>query len=157
LLQVSGVPMATFGLVLHASRCSNNCVFCGTKEFGRIDENVAADVRRLHAALESGEEITGVEISGNDPAEYPALPELVASVRELVTAAPIKLASHGKAFADESFVDKLLEAGVTEFVIPIYGHTSAVHDAVTRTPGSFVQTIRGLKNVVRSGANFSIT
>lgn len=144
-------------IVLHASRCTNNCVFCGSKDFGNIDENVAAEVQRLYKSLDQGHRVDEVEISGNDPAEFPGLPEMVTQINRALGHKPIKLASHGKVFADRTYVEQLISSGVTEFIFPFYGHTSNVHDAVTRVPGSFVETVRGLTNVVTSGARFSIT
>jgi hypothetical protein len=33
----------------------------------------------------------------------------------------------------------------------LYGHTSQIHDAYTRTPLSFEQTLKGIKNIVEAG------
>jgi cyclic pyranopterin phosphate synthase len=41
----------------------------------------------------------------------------------------------------------LVGRGVTEFIVSIHGHLSRVHDALTRTKGSFAQTVAGLENV----------
>jgi MoaA/NifB/PqqE/SkfB family radical SAM enzyme len=151
------ICQAVHAIVLHDSRCTNNCVFCGTRDFGAIKENVRAELKRLRAAVETGEKIDVVEISGNDPGEYAELPTLVSNVRLLVGTCAIRLASHGKTLADEEFVHRLVDAGITEFIIPFYGHTSRVHDGVTRTPGSFVNSILGLTNVVKAGVRHTLT
>ena len=40
--------------------------------------------------------------------------------------------------------------------VPLYGHTSQIHDYITNTSGSFVQTVNGIKNLLNTGANVEI-
>lgn len=46
---------------------------------------------------------------------------------------------------------------VTEFNIKIYGHNSKVHDCITGVPGSFNQTVEGIKNLSNCKSSFLIT
>lgn len=40
----------------------------------------------------------------------------------------------------------------TTIAIPIHGSTEKVHDFITQTPGSFIQTLTGIKNLLKLGA-----
>ena len=136
--------------VLHASRCSNNCVFCSSRTFGDLARNIEDEFSKLDEIL--GEQpIATLEISGSDPGEYPALPDLVRECYHRTGAGKITLATHGRTLCDTKVVNNLTSAGVQEYLIPLYGHTAAVHDAVTQSPGSFEQTTAGLRNLSAAG------
>jgi MoaA/NifB/PqqE/SkfB family radical SAM enzyme len=141
------VVKAVYNFVLHASRCTNDCVFCGSKDFGDLEKNITYEFNKIDRILKSGETIESIEISGNDPAEYDKLPEIIEKIAGITKAERIELATHGKTLADMQLAAKFVASGVNAFKIPLYGHTDTVHDAVTRAPGSFDQTMKGIANI----------
>lgn len=62
----------------------------------------------------------------------------------------VAIVSNGRMFSYKEFVDKMLKTGLKnlKFCIALYGHNQKLHDAITRTPGSFEQTIKGIKNLL---------
>jgi Radical SAM superfamily len=144
-----------YSFVLHESRCSNNCVFCASRDFGRIDENVEREKTKIQNLLLAGHEMSSVEISGNDPIEYPDLLALVEWLRSTTPGSRIVLASHGRNL--KPLIRKLRGSGVSHFVLPIYGHAASIHDAVTRTPGSFEALVETLHALRDDTASFSLT
>ncbi len=58
----------------------------------------------------------------------------------------IKLQTHGRMFASEEFCERINQYNVA-FSININGPTAEIHDADTQAPGSFQQTVRGIKNL----------
>ena len=44
-------------------------------------------------------------------------------------------------------IASLIAAGATEFSPSLHGSTAAIHDELTQAPGSFDQTVAGLKNL----------
>lgn len=136
-----------YSFVLHQSRCTNNCVFCIGRDFGDIKKNVQEELDKFQKLLNAGHNIEAIEISGNDPGEYPELPKVIQQLKKLTQAKHIVLTTHGKTLKDKDFLEKLIESGVTQFTIAIYGHNAATHDAVTDTPGSFQETFEGIINI----------
>ncbi len=63
----------------------------------------------------------------------------------------IAIVSNGRMFCYDEFVDKMLKTGLKnlKFCIALYGHNERLHDAITRTPGSFEQTIKGIRNLLK--------
>ena len=61
----------------------------------------------------------------------------------------IRIQSNGRRLSDYIYCKDLVEAGVNEFFISIYGHNSKIHDSLTRRKGSFLETIRGLENLMK--------
>ena len=51
-----------FAIVLHASQCHNNCVFCGSKDFGQIENDVKVELEKLEKCLQGGSVFREIEI-----------------------------------------------------------------------------------------------
>ena len=47
----------------------------------------------------------------------------------------------------KEYVDKLVKAGVNEFVPAIHAHTAELHDYITQVKGSFNETYQAIKNI----------
>jgi len=58
----------------------------------------------------------------------------------------IGLITNGRRLEDRALCAALIDAGLTELTFSIHGASAAVHDAITRRPGSFEQAARGLAN-----------
>jgi len=135
-------------LVLPESCCSNHCVFCNSREMGDIDSNVEFELDKLRR-LATQSDINQVEISGNDPGEYPQLADFIRDIREIASPRHIQLSTHARPLKDLSFFRELVDAGMTLLRVPIYGATPRVHDAVTQAPGSFEDTFQAFRNATR--------
>ncbi len=130
--------------------CNNHCRFCvqGDKR-SRIGPPEYDD---LLAELERGREVTeGVVFTGGEPTLRPELPALLARAREL-DYRPIQVQTNGRMFASRRYAEELLAAGASEFSPALHGHLPALHDHLTRAPGSFAQTVAGIRNLRALGA-----
>ena len=146
-----------YSFVLHQSQCTNNCVFCNSREFGAIDQNIQDELQKLKDLVAKGEEIKHLEISGNDPGEYPKLPDVIKKIREVCNPEEIILTTHGKTLTNEKFVKDLLDTGITKFTIALYGHNAETHDAVAGCEGSFEKTMNALITLHSFTQNINIT
>jgi MoaA/NifB/PqqE/SkfB family radical SAM enzyme len=93
----------------------------------------------------------GVVLTGGEPTLHRQIVALAQLARRLGFD-PIQLQTNGRMLAYREVVDVLRRAGVTEFSPSLHGSTAAVHDGLTRAPGSFVETVAGIRNVVESAA-----
>jgi len=59
----------------------------------------------------------------------------------------ISLITNGRRLSYRPYLLKLIKSGINEFIISIHGHKKEIHEAQTRTPGSFSQTRKGLENL----------
>jgi MoaA/NifB/PqqE/SkfB family radical SAM enzyme len=57
--------------------------------------------------------------------------------------------TNGRMLSQPPYTQRLLQAGMNRFYVSIHGHEEKLHEGLTRTPGSFAQTVRGL-DVVRA-------
>ena len=129
--------------------CSNKCVFCfNNPEDRRSGEELRK--QELKIAKDLIEYIkdccANLTISGNDPLEYTKLIPMVRHMKK-IGFSHIMLCTHGRVQENDTIMEELVGAGITSFRIPIYGSNSEMHDSVTRSRGSFEETIRGIKSI----------
>jgi len=134
-----------FLLVLTGFTCNNNCVICSVKgkEKNHPDRGfdaIAADLRQG-----AGEGYGSVEFTGGEPSIRRDALELVALARELGYET-IAMSTNGRLFSYGEFCRKIIGAGLNKITFSLLGPTDKIHDAVTRTPGTFTQIVAGIKN-----------
>ena len=129
--------------------CNNDCAFClddlwkpGHAGAGRPDLVIGLD--RLDAFLAERERANEVCLTGPDPGTCRDLVAIVARVRELGFSR-VAIMTNGRTLGRPGVADALVGAGVTRFEVSLHGGQAEVHDAATRRPGSFVQSMQGLQ------------
>ncbi len=127
--------------IVTSHRCQNNCVFCSDGGDRVRIERPDPDVVR--ALLERNRNHDVVCFSTHEPTLHPELVTFVAWAREL-DYETVSLITNGRTLARSDLARRLVEAGLDDLHVSIHGHVAAVHDGVTRRPGSFAQAIAGL-------------
>lgn len=129
------------------SECNNFCLFCmETDRAGRRREVKKFLKDRIYQVLENNTHIDKVVFTSGEPTLNPRLFDYAKRAKELGYKR-IEIISNGRMFSHKDYCAKLMDAGVGEFIVSIHGHDKATHEAMTRTPGSFEQTARGLANL----------
>ena len=129
--------------------CNNNCVFCKEADrAGRQKSNSAMTRDLIAAILEQNRGAREVCFSSGEPTTRPDLVELVALAKRLGYPV-ISLQTNGRRLSHLPFTTALWRAGLNKVCISIHGHTRKLHDGLTRTPGSFEQSVAGLQNLAR--------
>lgn len=148
--------MRTGGIILFPG-CSNKCVFCepeGIPFVGKLSNLYQGWKAKMNIREFEKEGIEFVEISGGDPLEYPGLLTLVETLKK--KGKTIQLSSHGRQLKDIEFLKRLKDAGLDKLRIPLYA-ADETHDKVTQAPGSFEETLAGIKNAVSLGIPVQIS
>lgn len=130
-------------------QCNNRCRFCvqGDKRFEHPDRSTAEVKELLERGRADADEVvfTGGEVTIRDD-----LPELVSHARELGFRI-IQLQTNGRMLSHRPTLEALVAAGATEVSPAIHGPNDAIHDALTQAPGSFRQTVRGIRHAKSLG------
>lgn len=106
----------------------------------RAEQTAPEFVRReLEAHARSGE----VMFASGEPTLNPNLPKYVRWARELGYQR-IGLTTNARRLGYERYARHLVECGLNHLVISVHGPDARTHDAQTRSPGSFDQTLAGL-------------
>jgi pyruvate-formate lyase-activating enzyme len=131
-------------------RCNNRCRFCvqGKKRetFGCLTTEQVA--QKIVEARRYSDEVV---FTGGEVTIRRDLVDLVALARRQGFRV-IQIQTNGRMLAYEKLARRLLAAGATEFSPALHGHTAELHDYLTRCPGSFEQTVAGVRNLRRLGA-----
>ena len=127
--------------------CNNNCRFCsiGERSFDKSTETLKRDVER--AARITRKEIN---FTGGEPTIRKDIFELVEFASSFKFE-DVRVTTNGRMFSYKSFARKMLTSGLTGAIFSIHAPTPSVHDYLTRVDGSFVQAMKGWKNLRNLG------
>ena len=129
--------------------CNNNCLFCMEEDRkGRESRLARIDTGTALRIMERADTRREIMFTAGEPTLRPDLPELIAAAASLGYER-IGLISNGRRFAYADYAGKLVAAGLNHLLVSVHGHTAALHDGLTRTPGSFDQAVAGLRNLAR--------
>lgn len=89
-----------------------------------------------------------VEFTGGEPTVRPDFLALVGEAKRLGYKI-INTGTNGRLFSYKNFCHEAFQQGLTGVNFALHGSSAKLHDAITRTPGSFKQAIQGIKNVLK--------
>lgn len=127
-------------------QCNNLCRFCVQGDKRKIYPN-KTDKEVRNILKENAAHRQGVVFTGGEPTIRKELVGWVAYAKDLGYKA-IQIQTNGRLFAYKDYCRALIKAGANEFGPAVHGSTAKIHDSLTCSPGSFKQTIRGIKNLV---------
>lgn len=128
-------------------RCQNDCLHCYAGGPRETPELSTSDwIKAMQKVKDAA--IFIVTFTGGEPTLRDDLPELIryAQKNGLVTG----LVTNGRKLSDKGYVQSLSDAGLDFAQITLESHLPEVHDKMTCTPGSWAQTVQGIKNALSS-------
>ena len=128
--------------------CNNLCVHCYSSSPRRRSELSTKEWKRVIDKLfEVG--VPNLLFTGGEPTLREDLPELIAHAEKV--GAVTGLVTNGRRLADKSYVRKLTEAGLDYVQITLESHLPEIHERITRVPGSWRETVEGIRNSLEAG------
>jgi len=135
-------------------RCNNNCLHCwlripasdakAKKELSlREIKNIINDAREMGCR--------SWNVSGGEPMLRPDFPEILEYI--IAKSMTYSLNTNGALITPN--IARLLKKRGNKMVA-LYGADAEVHDHITRNPGSFGQTMRGIRYLKEAGAGFTV-
>ena len=92
--------------------------------------------------------IPHIIFTGGEPTLRDDLPELIAHAES--NGQITGLNTNARRLSDERFVARLVESGLDHVQITLESCEAVIHDRMVRAKGAFVQTVKGIKNVLAS-------
>jgi cyclic pyranopterin phosphate synthase len=130
--------------ILTGAVCNNNCVFCMEEDRdARYVTNSATDDDKVRWILAQSPGCEEVCFTSGEPTTNPRLAQWVSWARQ-AGVRRVSVMTNGRALSYPQYARKLAAAGMNRFYVSIHGHTEKLHEGLTRTPGSFAQTVAGL-------------
>ncbi len=127
--------------------CNDHCSFCLDKE---AQDGTNLPFAAIAGDLDKGRHkgLTRVVLSGGEPTIHPQYVEIVAKARELGYT-HIQTVTNGRRMCYPQFLDDCVKAGLSEVTFSLHGHTPALHDSQTGSPGSFLQGLVALRHALK--------
>jgi len=133
--------------ILTGAVCNNNCIFCMEEDRdARYVVNSQTTDDRVKWILEKSKNAEEICFTSGEPTTNPRLPQWVRWAKES-GASRVSVMTNGRALGYERYAKGLVAAGMTRFYVSIHGHTDKLHEGLTRTPGSFAQTLAGIDQI----------
>jgi len=141
------MPEFTSSYIEICHSCNNDCIFCHCAP-DRKEEILSFDKIReyLDKNLRAGSTVT--INGGGEPTTHPDFIKIIEYTA--VSGAQMGfLLTNGRKFSDYDFALATVQAGLRDFCVPLHGPNKEIHEASSRSPGSFDQTVAGIRNLVR--------
>jgi MoaA/NifB/PqqE/SkfB family radical SAM enzyme len=124
--------------------CNNRCKFCVS--------DVPPDEQKFIPFTQVKKELLNfykqgyrmVGFLGGEPTIYPHLAESILFARKTGFQG-VYLVSNGRRYADQRFLQKIIQAGASRFYISIHSHKASVEDFLTAVKGGFYEKLQGLR------------
>lgn len=131
--------------------CNAKCTFCvvGVPEIKKDTINRKRIDNLL--MINSGKGFDAVNLHGGEPTLQPGFLDTLELIKSFGYPKVI-LQTNARRLSDKGFVEKLAALNVKQFVISLHGPDQALHDGVTRTPGSFRSVVAAIPNCKSFGA-----
>ncbi len=137
--------------------CNDNCIHCVVSKL-RDEAN-----RNKHLNLNKSEyfkiidnyidkfgvdNISRIILTGGEPTIRNDFEDIVNYIKKIsFNSIKIHLQSNGRRISNNFFFDKI-KNNIDSYEIALHGPNDQIHDKITRTNGSFNETIKGIKNIV---------
>jgi MoaA/NifB/PqqE/SkfB family radical SAM enzyme len=138
-------------ILMLENACLHDCVFCLSKP---LQPTPVEDVLRW-LADNRGLRLDRLGLAGNEPLAHPAIDRIIEEATA-VGFARLEVLTSGVVLADVDRARRWVDAGVRGYAIPLHAADAAVHDAVTQSPGSHRDTVRGIENLMKLGADVHV-
>lgn len=148
---------STSNTLFTTERCNSLCVMCSqppreVDDAWRVDE-----LLRVISLVDPGEPFLGV--TGGEPTLLgEGLDTLLDACRLYLPETAVQVLSNGRTFHERAFAERLGRRHIDKvtWAVPLYGDVAAVHDEVVAVDGAFDETLQGLFELGRLGAQIEI-
>jgi pyruvate-formate lyase-activating enzyme len=146
-------------LVALGYSCNNACIFCAQGELRASDTAQDRELRSriLGAAIAAITPGEAVAFVGGEPTIHEDLPAWIAAAHAR-DAARIVVQTNGRRLAYRAYTRELAAASERLTLdVALHGSTAPMHDYHTSVPGSFQQTVQGLRHARAEGLPAGVT
>lgn len=133
--------------------CNNKCLWCYAGASGQNNMPYAQALKTIDLLKKI--DVSRVILIGGEPTLYPTINGIIKYSKQ--NDLRVSIVTNGRKLAIKENLDKLIDAGIDGISISVEGSCKRVHDYITSVPGSYAQTMRGIKNCVATKAQISTT
>ena len=131
--------------------CNNLCRFCREGDARERVPDMSVDAA-LKLLKRKRAECCGLVISGGEPTLIDSLPDIVRAAKDDFGYEDVRIETNARRAAYKKYARMIAASGADRFVVSIHGHCAPLHDYLTCRPGSFAETVLGIRNLLDAGA-----
>ncbi|GEA31254.1 His-Xaa-Ser system radical SAM maturase HxsC [Clostridium diolis] len=143
---------STEQIILTTNQCNNNCIMCPDADGIRKTRH-NADIDALIAAIKLMDSSTKfICITGGEPTLLKQdLFDILDTCTNSFNNAEFIMLTNGRTFHYENYTREFIKHSPNNMIIgiPLHSHRKEIHDDITRANGSYVQTVSGMKNLLK--------
>ena len=126
--------------------CNNDCIFCAVADLRSTQDRTTNEVKH-ELDLAIAHNSWKVTFIGGEPTIRPDIIEVIEYASE-IGFEEIKISSNGRKLGDKNFAEQVFNAGSPVMWISVHAHKAEIGDYLSQRPGSFDETIAGIKNIL---------
>jgi len=128
--------------------CNNNCIFCSEADeyLKELREKTLEEIRKELRVIRHSYDF--VSIMGREPTIRSDILAILKYAKKL-NFRQVGITTNGRLLSIPFFAKSILATGVNQLGISVSGARAETHDSQTQVPGSFNQTLKGIKNVLK--------
>lgn len=132
-------------------KCNNNCLSC-ICNMEMVDKLKVGETREetIKKIIDNVRQDDVLGLTGGEPTIRKGFFKILKYAKEKDPEMNVFIVSNGRMFYYKEFAEKTAGIGLKNLKmgIALYGHDKRTHEAITRIPGSFKQTVKGIKNLL---------
>ena len=140
-------------------QCNSNCIMCPATDNMRRRKNTINVDEVLEIIRHMPSDARHITITGGEPFLVgKRFFEILLAFKEKCYHTSFLLLTNGRALSYEPYIRKFHETAPNKIIIgiPLHGYDAISHDTITRSPGGFEQTVRGIRNLLNFGHKVEI-
>jgi len=128
--------------------CNNNCIFCSEADeyLEHLKEKSLLEVKKELQTIRKYYDF--VSVMGREPTIRSDILEILEYAKSLKFR-QVGITTNGRLLSIPNFAKAILATGVNQIGISLAGASAKTHDFQTQVPGSFDQTLQGIKNILK--------
>jgi len=128
--------------------CNNNCIFCSEADgyLAALKIKTIDQVKKEIIAVK--QQYNFINFMGREPTLRNDFIDIIKFAKQQ-NFEQIGFTTNGRMLAYPEFTQRILRTGVNQVAISLIGNNRIIHDKQTQIQGSFMQTIFGIKNIIK--------
>ena len=146
-------------VLMMTEACNSNCIMCPMSSDARRRGNRLLDEDAWEILENLSEDTEHIDIPGGEPFLNASLVmEVMQALNVRYPQIPVQILTNGRALSLPSIQRKIqpLVTARYRFAVPVHAGNAALHDSITQSPDSFMQTLHGLEFLSKTAAQIEI-
>jgi sulfatase maturation enzyme AslB (radical SAM superfamily) len=125
--------------------CNSRCVFCYTEWTKSVPD---LKIEQIKEAIKNIAElgVSAIVFSGGEVTIRRDLTSILEYAKQMGFT-EIEIQTNGRTLKNPKLMQQLVDAGLSSILLSLHGSNENVNDIITRSQGSFLETITGMQNI----------